>query len=178
MLEIKLYKSQRKAIRLLILSILFVAIGIWLVSTNESNLKHSIIGILCCCFFSLGVLVAFINLFDKRPQLIINETGIWDRTTKQDIINWEGINDAYPLNIYGQKFISLVLKDNVKIKDIKYKWAYKLTQIVGGQKVNLALGQVKVDPYEILELVNTMARADLSLKRQLLRIYIEKHNIS
>ena len=91
MKEIKLYKTPWKTIRLLVMSIALVCIGFWIASKNDFLSKSGILGIMTICFFSLGIIVALFHLFDKRPQIIINEMGIWDRTTNQDTIKWEQI---------------------------------------------------------------------------------------
>jgi hypothetical protein len=173
MIEIKFYKSKWKAIRLLVLSIPFIAISIWMTFKHDSSAIDVFIGILGTCFFGLGPIIGILNLFDRRPQIIINEIGIWDRSTKQDIISWDGIKGAYPLNIYGQKTISLVLDKSVKTKNVQYKWALKLTKIVGGQKVNLYLGQISVDQERMIEFIQSMAKSDIPTRRQLITTFSE-----
>ena len=116
MKEIKFYKSPFRAVRLLVLSIPFIAVSIWVLSRQDNSSVDIVMGILGTCFFSLGVIIGITNLFDRRPQIIIDEKGIWDRTTKQDIIDWDVIKDAYPLSINGQKFVPLVLDKSVRPK--------------------------------------------------------------
>jgi hypothetical protein len=60
-------------------------------------------------FFGLGYPIGLFHLLDRRPQIIINEIGIFDRTTYKDFINWDVIQDAYPIDISGQKFVCLVV---------------------------------------------------------------------
>jgi len=172
--EIKLYKSPLRAIRLLALSIPFIALGIWVLSRQDNSSIDIVIGILCTCFFSLGLIIGITNLFDRRPQIIINEKGIWDRTTKQEVIDWDGIKDAYPLIINRQKFVPLILDKSVKTKNIQYKWAFKLTRIVGGQKVNLYLGQIRIDQHAMVDFIQSMAKADITIRRQLISLFAEK----
>lgn len=86
MKEIKLYKSPWRAIKLLLLSSVFVFGGIWLITSTDSP---KWLGWMSIGFFGLGYPVGLFQLLDRRPQIIINELGIWDRTTKQDTINWE-----------------------------------------------------------------------------------------
>lgn len=116
--------------------------------------------ILTISFFSLGYPVGLINLFDRKPQIIINETGIRDWTTNQDLIKWELIKDAYPVNIYNQKVISLMLDKNFIIKKRKYKWAAAFSKSVGAQEVNILLGQVKFDQILFTVFIKQMSLAD------------------
>ncbi len=87
-------------------------------------------------FFGLGLPVGLFQTFDKRPQIVITENGIWDRTTNQDEVKWEQIIEAYPLDIHGQKFISLVTDDTFVFKKNPYKWAAKINEFVGAQNLN------------------------------------------
>ena len=98
------------------LSIPFVAIGIWQISSNELFTFDWIMGLICTSFFSLGLFVGIFHFFDKRPQIIITEEGIWDRTTKQELIKWEEIIEAYPISISRQKFISLIVNESFTFK--------------------------------------------------------------
>lgn len=129
MTEIKLYKSPWKAIKLLELTIPLVSVGIWLILRNESTLVDRIMGWIGVPFFGFGFFLAFFHMFDKRPQIIINETGIWDRTTKQDLISWNLIKNAKPLNIFGQKFITLTMDKSFKSRNKQYRWARKLVRL-------------------------------------------------
>jgi hypothetical protein len=174
MKEIKFYKSPLRAVRLIALSIPFIALGIWVLLRQDNSSIDIIMGILCTCFFGLGLIIGITNLFDHRPQIIIDEKGIWDRTTKQDVIDWDGIKDAYPLSINGQKFVPLVLDESVKTKNVQYKWAFKLTSKVGGQKVNLYLGQIRIDQNTMVEFIQSMAKANITNRRQLISLFAEK----
>lgn len=53
-------------------------------------------------FSSLGYPIGFDQLFDGRPQIIINEIGIFDRMTHNDFINWEIIMGAYAAGMHKQ----------------------------------------------------------------------------
>ena len=77
MTEVKLYKTTLKGLKIFALTIPFVIIGIWMIIKDESS------GWLITLFFGLGIPVGLSQLFDRRPQIIINENGIWDRTKNQ-----------------------------------------------------------------------------------------------
>ncbi len=85
-----------------------------MIMRTESSETDRIIGWIGTCFFGLAIPIGFFHLFDKRPQVIINEIGIYDRTTHNEFINWEIIKDAYPINIYGQDFICLLVSENFR----------------------------------------------------------------
>ena len=152
MTEIKLYKSKKKVFKLLFLSAPFIAIGVWIITKPDSIGTERIMGWIITFFFSLAIPVALLHLFDKRPQVIINEIGIYDRTTHNEFINWEIIQDAYPINIYGQHFICLLVPENFrpsKRKGLLYKGVAKLNEELGAQELNIQLGQLEIDTIKL-----------------------------
>ena len=115
------------------MTIPFVIIGIWMITKDESS------GWLTTLFFGLGIPVGLFQLFDRRPQIIIDENSIWNRTTNQNEVKWGQIQGAYPLDVYGQELISLVVDDTFIFKRKQYKWAVKINEAIGVQKLNLHL---------------------------------------
>ena len=173
MTEIILTKTPLKAIRIFLLSIPFVAIGIWMMVSKDVFTFDWIMGLLCSGFFSLGLFVGLFHFFDKRPQIIINENGIWDRTTKQDLIKWDFIKEAYPISIYRQRFISLVVNDGFEFKTKQYKWATKLSEGIGAQKLNIQVSQIKIDENRLTDFINTMIKVNKVDRIKIIKEYFE-----
>lgn len=170
--EIKLYKSRWRAIKLLLLSVPFVAIGIWMITDSDSSSHDRIMGWLSTCFFGLGIPISLFQFFDRRPQIIINEIGIFDRTTNQDTINWEIIEDAYLVNIHSQKFICLVVNDKFDPSKLKGKWAkksIKVNKAFGFQELNISLGQIKIDEFKLIEFIKKMCKAEKSQRFKIIK---------
>lgn len=84
MIEYKIYKYPWKAIKLILLCTIFVLGGIFFL--NQSDVPK-FIAWFCILFFGLGYPIGLFQLLDRRPQIIINEIGIFDRTTHKDFIN-------------------------------------------------------------------------------------------
>lgn len=142
MTEIKLYKSPIKSLRLFLLSSIFVIPCAWLIfakGNNDWDLWFPL------CFFGLGYLVSLFHILDRRVQIIINRNGIWDRTTKLGIIEWESIKAAYEIEVYKQKFISVVGNEKLKSKKKIYGWASYLNRKIGTQDINLNISQIQVN---------------------------------
>lgn len=171
MTEIKLYKSSRKGIRLIALCLPFVIIGFWMISKEQIGTFDYIMGWLCVSFFGLGIPLGIFVLFDKRPQIIINENGILDRTLKQGEIKWEQIIETYPIDIHNQKFISIVVDETFEFKKKQYKWAEKLNEFIGAQKLNLNLSQIKIDEIELSELLNKIINSEKNERQNHIRIF-------
>ena len=174
--EIKLYKKPIKAISLLAISAVFVVLGIWGVMRDGNSAFEIIMAYLIIFLFGLGIAVGFFHLFDRRPQIIINENGIWDRTTNLDLIKWELIQNAYPINIYGQIFISLKLDESLEVKVKQYKWATYLSNKMDAQKINLSLGQIKIDYKRLNDFILKMTQLEQS-ERQKEIINVAQHGI-
>ncbi|TDQ24020.1 hypothetical protein DFQ07_2559 [Tenacibaculum caenipelagi] len=153
---------------MMLLCSIFVLLGIWLLP------KKPLIGWSCIGFFGLAYPLGIYNLLDRKPMIIINEIGIFDRSTNQDFINWELIHDAYPINISGQKFICLIIDEKFKPlrkKGRLYKSTDKLNEAIGAQELNIHLGQIqKIDEIKLTQFILQMSRADKNTKTELIKM--------
>jgi len=172
MTEIKLYKSKKKALKLFLLAAPLITAGIWMIVKDGGSETDRIMGWIGTCFFGLAIPVGLFHLFDKRPQVIINEIGIYDRTTHDEFINWEIIKDAYPINIYGQHFVCLLVPEGFrpsKRKSKFYKGVAKLNEELGAQELNIQLGQLEMDTIKLTEFIIAMTHAEKSKKAELIK---------
>lgn len=179
MTEIKLYKTTTKGLKIIGMSLPFIAIGLWMITQEPIGTTSYIMGWVCTCFFGLGIPVGLFQTFDRRPQIIISENGIWDRTTNQDQVKWEQIIEAYPLDIFEQKFISLVTDDTFVFKKKPYKWAAKINEKIGAQNLNLHLGQINIDEIELTNFINRLSKENIEDRRKLIKAFeVKKNNFS
>lgn len=177
MTEIKLYKSPWKALKTFAFAAPFIAIGIYLLTKPDSNSTDLFIGWFGLIFFGLGIPVGLFHLFDRRPQIIINELGIWDRTTKQGLIHWELIEGANPVNFLGQKLICLQLDKTFEIVNKQSKWATFLNTSKEAHKLNLHLEQIKkIDPIKFIALIKSMSELNPSERNKKLQ-YVTQNGI-
>lgn len=179
MTEIKLHKTTTKGLKIIGMCLPFVAIGLWIITQEPIGTTPYIMGWVCTCFFGLGIPVGLFQTFDKRPQIVITENGIWDRTTNQDEVKWEQIIEAYPLDIYEQKFISLVTDDTFDFKKKPYKWAAKINEKIGAQNLNLHLGQINIDEIELTNFINRLSKESIEERRKLIKAFeVKRTNFS
>ncbi len=164
---IKFYRSPWKAVKLLALATPFVLIGIWLVERSLPGSRGFYAAWIAILFFGLGIAVGLFHLFDKRPQIVINENGLWARYTKQGLIEWEFITDAYLMNVYGQEFIPLILDKSFKIKSKHYKWAEWINKRLGAQRVNIHVDPIQVDPIKFAVFIRIMIQADEATRKEI-----------
>lgn len=169
MIEYKLYKSRRKAIKLLFPSLIFVFAGIYLL--NQPHVSK-LMAWVCILFFGLGIPIGLIQLLDRRPQIIINEFGIFDRTLHKDFINWEIIHDAYLIGVRQERFICLVVDEQFEPSKSKGKFAQKmagLSKAIGFQELNINVGNVGVDGERLTAFILAMRTADKPNRETLIR---------
>ncbi|MBX2967338.1 MAG: hypothetical protein KF845_14425 [Cyclobacteriaceae bacterium] len=174
MTEVKLYKTPFKGLKIFALTIPFIAIGIWMILKEPIGTDKYIIGWIGVCFFGLGIPVGLFQTFDRRPQIIINENGIWDRTTNEGEIKWEQIHGAYTINIHGQKFTSLVVDDSFVFKTKQYKWTSKINKLVEAQRLNLHLSQLDIDDLTMLSFIEEMAKATMEYRKGIIQKYFRE----
>ncbi|MEO5979019.1 MAG: STM3941 family protein [Chryseolinea sp.] len=155
-MDIKLYKSPWKAIKLILLCSIFVFGGLILLNNSHAPKWVAWMSI---GFFGLGYPVGLFHLFDRRPHIIINEIGIFDRTINKDFINWDVIQGAYLISIHGQKFVCLVVDEKYEPSAKKGEVSKSVSNFnkkIGGQELNISLGQITVDDAKLTEFILTM----------------------
>lgn len=179
MTEIKLYKTTTKGLKIIGMCLPFVAIGLWFITQEPIGTTNYIMGWVGTCFFGLGIPVGLFQTFDRRPQIIISENGIWDRTTNQDEVKWEQIVEAYPLDIFEQKFVSIITDSTFIFKKKPYKWAEKINKKNGAQNLNLHLGQINIDEIELTNFINRLRKESIEERRKLIKtLKIKSNNFS
>src|SRR5689334_17009606 len=95
-IEIKL--SKRKTILTFLGAIAFVAAGIWMITTADTQERYSptrltVIGYSAVVFFGAAALFSFYKLFESRPGLILDSEGIHNNTyaLSSQLIRWDQI---------------------------------------------------------------------------------------
>jgi hypothetical protein len=113
--------SRKKITLLIIGSFVFVATGCWLVSRSDitshpildSRPLTSFIGIAGILFFGFCGIYGLLKLRDKKPGLIIDESGITDNSSglASGRILWSDLSQVSVLTIHRQKLIMLHVKN-------------------------------------------------------------------
>jgi len=153
-----------------LLSLPFVLAAVWDLCIDTS-IMPDVVSWLSLCFFGAGIPIGIYQLFDKRPKIIINEIGIFDRDAYTDYITWNSIADAYLTSVYQQKFICLVIKEEFKHLIKSKKPLKSLLLQLGFQEVNISLGPVgSVKENKLLNLILAMRNAEPAERINLLNI--------
>ena len=114
-MEIKLYKSPRRALKLILVSSVVVACVLFFLARAEAP---TWVWYLAMGVYGLAYPVALFHLLDRRPQIVINEIGIFDRRTCKDFINWDVIQRAYAMDVVVGGYVCLIV-DNKYLSSIK-----------------------------------------------------------
>lgn len=119
--QIEIQLSKIKLLLMLVGSLTFVALGLWLVinpPTNQHYHRYSpttilIAGYASIIFFGLGVLIFIRKLSDNRPGLIIDDLGLSDNSSgvAGGQILWSDILGISVLKVHRQKFVMLQVKN-------------------------------------------------------------------
>ena len=160
MQELKIYKSPWKAIRMMLLCSVFVVPSVLLLTLGGDKSWQLWLG---AGFFGLGYPVGIFQLLDRRPQIIVNEVGIFDRTAHHDFINWELIEDAYLVEMHRQPFICLVVDEAFAPSRTKGKLRRGLAELnksLGFQELNISLGAVSTNPVRLAAFILAMRTAE------------------
>jgi len=146
--------SRVKYILLLLVAIGFVILGIFILVEGKAG--DAWIGWMSIAFFGLGIPLFVRQLFDARPRVVLDETGIFDRTLGVGKIPWSEVYSAYLKVVHGNAFVCLVLNN-------PSKWLLSLSSTqralvsanekLGFQPLNVNLSGTAVDPKLVLEVV-------------------------
>jgi hypothetical protein len=100
-LPLTLKPSRTKSVMLLIVCIVFVAIGVWMIRDGES------MGYLCAIFFGLGVPVFVINLHPRASYLKLDETGfIFCSLFRAHAVRWADVEEFGIVSIRMNRMVA------------------------------------------------------------------------
>jgi hypothetical protein len=155
-MAIKLYKSRWKAIKLILVCSIFVVTGVFIWTQIDASIWFVF---LFCGPFALGYPIGLFHLLDRRPQIIINEIGVFDRTSYKDFINWDVIQGAYAIDL-GLRFVVLKVDEKYLPSIKKRKFTISLTNWVdfGPEHLSISVGQIAIDEVKLAEFILAMAK--------------------
>ena len=150
--------DKSKYASMLLGSVAFVAIGIWLAMSEGEWF-----GWVCAAFFGACAAVFVWQMMQSGPRLTISDDGIHDRSLGVGTIAWGDVLDARPTSSGGQPFVSLDLRNPEaylqRLGASKRKLA-GASKAFGFSDLSLNLGGLRgADPAEIAEIVRSHASA-------------------
>jgi hypothetical protein len=135
----------------------FVMCGVFIAMQTE---PANWVGYGIAILFGIGYPIGIYHLLDRRPQIVINEFGVFDRTTYREFINWDVIQGAYSIDMMGQKFIVLTVDEKYLSSIRKEKFLRSISNLVdfGPKQINISLGQVPIDEIKLAEFILAMTK--------------------
>jgi hypothetical protein len=119
--RIEIYSSKKKSLLLLICSLTFVAIGIWLLLEADNltgwRARNPIftrgIGIASIIFFGFGIFVGIKRLIKSEIALIIDSKGLNVNPKKSltEFIKWNDINGFEEIKIHSTRIVIIGVKN-------------------------------------------------------------------
>ncbi len=146
--KIEIPVSKVKVVLLLICSLAFVLLGVWIL-TSDSNLFYKIIACVGILFFGLGLLAFPPKLLDRTPGVVIDKYGLTDNITRPRVgtLEWSDISHVTISSIKSNKMLLIYVRDPEKYLDRVKGFNYK------GLRNNYALvGTPFVIPSSLLKM--------------------------
>jgi hypothetical protein len=173
MVELKFYKSPWKAIKLMLLCSPFVVLSLYDIIGHSINMPPALswVGL---CFFGLGIPLGLYNLFDRRPEIIINGEGIFDRQTIKNFLDWDFIENVYVKDmrvsaLSKQKFLCVIFPPGSEPPIKRRKLFGRVNKNMGYGDISISISPLKkYDWQKITNFINTMAHADAAARQNLL----------
>lgn len=167
--EFQLYKSPKKALQLMLMCSGFVAISYFMLDRADAPQWVAWAGM---GFFGLGFPVGIYQLLDRRPHIIVNEFGVFDRHSHHEFINWKIIQDVYVATVQGQQIICLVVDEAFEPSRKKGRFGRGVASInkeMGFQELNISLGFVSVNVLRFAEFILAMRNAERPARKGLVQ---------
>ena len=165
--------SKTKLVLLVLGSCAFVAAGAWLLSFNAAEIRHGRsfgffynnplvvygAGLAAILFFGLCGLYGLKKLFDKKPGLVLNSSGIVDNASgvAAGFIPWSEVTGASIYEIQKQKMLIVGVRSPQRYLDRggALKRAFnKANSKMVGSPVAISAAALKIDFAELVALFN------------------------
>ena len=154
-----IYKSKSKAIRITVAGCLLVAAGSAFFLWADDRTLGWIFLISAALVLTLGIS----TYFDRKPQIILTDTGITELFTIREEVEWKAILGADDFWYRGQQFIRLLLPSGYKPGSIPPGWFHRLDALYrkeGYRAVYIRASGLDVHPDELLRMILAQANAE------------------
>lgn len=102
-------RSRTKNAGLLLLSLMFVAGGVYMANTADTSTER-IVGWLCAAFFALGIVAAIRNLLEGGTAFVFDLSGIKDERSGF-LIPWSEVAECKVISMRGNRLLAVSFKN-------------------------------------------------------------------
>ncbi|MBE5960449.1 MAG: hypothetical protein E7256_03530 [Lachnospiraceae bacterium] len=114
--EIVIEEKRSKAFKLVFAGFFMFAasLALWAIGISDQVFFYKLIGCMASVFFFIAFIAALIRAMKKKPLLVIKGDGIIESSSASSIgfVSYDEIEKFEVVNIYGQKVIGILPKDN------------------------------------------------------------------
>lgn len=151
---VKVFVARGRNLLMLLVSCAFVAVGVLLLFRGAGEARWA--GIASIVFFGACTLFCVYQLIERRPRLVFDDVGVFDRTLGVGRIPWDEILAADWVSLNGNHFICLLLRDEAhwlaRLSPLQRRLAWA-NRGLGFGSINLNLSGLAVDPAVVFSLV-------------------------
>jgi len=166
--EIIIEKNKIRMIFLILPSLIFVGLGIWIAFfAPELNIKllngeivKKIIGLLSIGFFGFAGILVTKKLLDNKYGIKISEKGIYDNSSaiNAGLIKWDNIERIERSKVMNQKFIRVVVNNPEEFinrqKNILMRKNVESNFKLFGSPIQISTNTLKIGFDELFDLIN------------------------
>lgn len=172
MADLKLYKTAKEELKVMLIGLPLVAFGLLMIIEEPYIIRNIIysntLGWILTCFFVIAECAILFKIFQRKPSIVISETGILDNRMSQSELKWEQISEVIPIDILDNNLISLATDDTFIFKNNSKKLTAKVKKKVGSN-FNIHLDQINIDNIELSNFINRLCKVSAEERRVLIR---------
>lgn len=168
--RIEIHRSRKKAAVIVIVGVVFAVVGwVFLHFLFQNVIGWSMILLSALCFlFGIGTLA------DRKPYIVLTESGITDMTTVKEEIEWDAIRHVDEFYYRGLYFIRLLVDRGYKPSLVQPTWFYRLDRIYereGVKAIFIRMGFLELNSMQLASLIRRFIQADARQRRELINGY-------
>lgn len=166
--KVVIYQSRKKAAVITFFSPILALTGwLFLEYAGNGTAGWSFIILSGLCFiYGIGI------WFDRKPYLVLTETGITDLSVIREEIEWDAIRGVGDFYFRGQFFVCLLIDRNYKPDLIRPTWFYRLDRLYAAENVRAVYirpGILEINSARLIRMINRLRQADAAGRAKLLQ---------
>lgn len=165
-----LYPTRLKLLCFLVITLIFIAIGIWMILHN-SNPVNIAIAIFAIVFFGVGFLVLLFQFVKPIPLLIVDDIGFHQRNIfgKDQFIAWEEIALIFSSREHTQYLLNVCVSESgMEALSVRYPKPERILPLVGS-KIAIDFSSSNVSAQKLLEIIQS--RYQKQIEQNTISIY-------
>ncbi len=155
------HAARGRLVGMLLIAGAFATIGVFMLF-DRAKPSTVWVGALNVLVFGSGVLIFARQVLDRRPRVVIDDAGVFDRTLGVGVIAWDQIDDARMASAGEHVFVCLVLKDATRYTRTQSplrRWMTHGNRALGFTALSINLIGTSAEPADVMQLIISRRRA-------------------